>query len=139
MLRILTVRQPWASLIIEGHKPVENRPWRTSYRGDVAVLAGKTLDVSERANEACNRYMASSLTPSAARADANRLPMGGVIGLVELWGETREMDSWWFTGPAGLLLRNARSLDEVYPKAGSLCLATASEQEELNIRSRLRP
>jgi hypothetical protein len=28
--RALTVRQPWASLIIAGIKDVENRTWRTS-------------------------------------------------------------------------------------------------------------
>ncbi len=44
LVKALTVRQPWASLIIAGYKDVENRSWTTSYRGRLAVHAGRTLD-----------------------------------------------------------------------------------------------
>lgn len=33
MMRALTIRQPWASLIIEGGKDIENRPRATKVRG----------------------------------------------------------------------------------------------------------
>jgi len=41
---ILSVRQPWAYLIIAGLKPIENRTWRTSYRGELYIHAGKAPD-----------------------------------------------------------------------------------------------
>jgi hypothetical protein len=40
MMRALTIRQPWATCIAEGHKGVENRPHSTPYRGEVAIHAG---------------------------------------------------------------------------------------------------
>lgn len=44
MLRVLTVRPPWAWAIAWAGKDVENRIQPTSWRGDVVVLAGKTED-----------------------------------------------------------------------------------------------
>ena len=41
-IRGLTIYQPWASLIAEGIKVYETRPWRAPYRGLVAIHAGKT-------------------------------------------------------------------------------------------------
>jgi hypothetical protein len=38
-MKILTVRQPWASLIVAGLKDVENRPWNTKYRGRLGIHA----------------------------------------------------------------------------------------------------
>lgn len=32
MLRALTIYQPWADLIVAGHKDIENRTWRPSRR-----------------------------------------------------------------------------------------------------------
>lgn len=40
----LTVRQPYAGLIISGVKDVENRSWQVSYRGRLAVHAGMQRD-----------------------------------------------------------------------------------------------
>lgn len=41
-MKALTVKQPWAGLIIAGGKDIENRTWRTSYRGRVLIHAAKT-------------------------------------------------------------------------------------------------
>lgn len=44
IMRVLTVRQPWASLIASGRKTIEVRSRSTRYRGPVAILAGKGRD-----------------------------------------------------------------------------------------------
>lgn len=36
----LSVQQPWAWLIVAGYKTIENRTWRTNYRGRIAIHAG---------------------------------------------------------------------------------------------------
>jgi hypothetical protein len=36
-MKALSIRQPWASLIVAGYKDIENRSWRTSYRGSHRV------------------------------------------------------------------------------------------------------
>lgn len=41
-LKAITICQPYAHLIVTGTKPVENRTWRTHYRGSLAIHAGKS-------------------------------------------------------------------------------------------------
>jgi hypothetical protein len=41
----LSVRQPWADLIVGGRKTIELRPWPTEYRGLLWIHAGKTADL----------------------------------------------------------------------------------------------
>ena len=41
--RALTVKQPWASLLVAGIKTVENRTWTTKYRGPLAIHAALSI------------------------------------------------------------------------------------------------
>src|SRR3972149_11819690 len=43
-MKALSIIQPWAWLIVHGHKPVENRRWPTSFRGQFLIHAGKKFD-----------------------------------------------------------------------------------------------
>lgn len=38
---ILSIRQPWADLIVSGKKDIENRSWPTKFRGSFYIHAGK--------------------------------------------------------------------------------------------------
>lgn len=38
-MRALTVRQPWAFLIVEGEKKIEWRSWATKYRGQIVITS----------------------------------------------------------------------------------------------------
>lgn len=43
-MKVITVKQPFASLIAEGLKEYEFRTWKTKYRGDILIHAGKGID-----------------------------------------------------------------------------------------------
>lgn len=43
-MKVLTIKQPFATLIAEGYKRYEFRTWRTKVRGDVLIHAGKGVD-----------------------------------------------------------------------------------------------
>lgn len=43
-MKVLTIKQPFASLIIEGLKEYEFRTWKTKYRGEFLIHAGKGID-----------------------------------------------------------------------------------------------
>lgn len=43
-MKALTICQPYAELIACGEKRIENRRWGTSYRGPLAIHAGKSQD-----------------------------------------------------------------------------------------------
>ena len=45
-MKVLTIKQPWASLIIEGYKSYEFRSWKTNYRGKILIHAGLSLEKS---------------------------------------------------------------------------------------------
>lgn len=41
-MKVLSVCQPWATLIAKGYKPVETRTWKRDYRGPLAIHASKS-------------------------------------------------------------------------------------------------
>lgn len=38
-MKTLALRQPWATYVAEGTKPIEVRTWRTAYRGPLLIVA----------------------------------------------------------------------------------------------------
>lgn len=46
ILKVLSLIQPWATLIALGEKKIETRSWKTNYRGELYIHAGKKLDSS---------------------------------------------------------------------------------------------
>ena len=43
-MKALSVKQPWANMLITGVKTMEIRTWKVKYRGRVYIQAGKTID-----------------------------------------------------------------------------------------------
>lgn len=43
-MKAITIKQPWATLIAEGYKEYEFRTWKTKYRGEILIHAGKGVD-----------------------------------------------------------------------------------------------
>lgn len=43
-MKVLTVKEPWASLIIDGYKKYEFRSWKTKYRGKLLIHAGMSIE-----------------------------------------------------------------------------------------------
>jgi hypothetical protein len=42
-MKTLTIKNPWALLIAAGIKDIENRTWRTKFRGRIYIHAGQSL------------------------------------------------------------------------------------------------
>jgi len=40
-MKALTIKQPWAQLIVDGIKDIENRTWKTNFRGRVYIHASQ--------------------------------------------------------------------------------------------------
>ncbi len=41
-MRALSLRQPWAEMVMLGWKTIETRKWRTKYRGELLIVASKS-------------------------------------------------------------------------------------------------
>lgn len=106
-MRALSIRQPWAWLILHAGKDIENRDWHTPYRGLILIHAGKgmTRDEYEGADD-----LLGTIRPDIALPPFKALERGGVVGEVEIAGCVRHSDSPWFFGEYGFVLRNARPL-----------------------------
>lgn len=46
-MKVLTLKQPWATLVAEGIKKYEFRSWKTNYRGKILIHAGASVDKKE--------------------------------------------------------------------------------------------
>ncbi len=105
-MKALTVRQPWASLIMAGIKDVENRTWPTSYRGPLVIHAGLGLDHD-------------AFTVHGRLLD--ELPRGVVLGTVELVGCVRGHPSPWAEADCwNWLVADPRPLAAPVPAKGKL-------------------
>ena len=69
-MKILTIKQPCATLIMQGDKRFEFRSWQTKYRGELLIHAGKGID-----KEAMKRL---------AKYLPEELPYGKILGKVKL-------------------------------------------------------
>jgi hypothetical protein len=106
MTKAISIRQPWAWLIINAGKDIENRDWCTGLRGRVLVHAAKGMIHDEYDDAAC----------TAARAGVKNIPpfidleLGGFIGSVEIVDCVKASDSRWFFGKYGFVLRNPQPM-----------------------------
>jgi len=120
-MKALSIRQPWAWLIIrpdlthagerarelaEGRiKTIENRTWRTRERGTVLVHASQGMTSAEYfgTTEFCYR-LGVELPPF------NDLQRGGIVGQVDIVDCVEHSDSPWYMGAVGFVLANAKPL-----------------------------
>lgn len=115
-MRVISVRQPWAWLIVQDHKPVENRTWATTRRGPTLIHAAKGMTHREY-DSACATALAAD--PSIQVPRFEELARGGLIGAAQITDCVSECDSSWFVGPYGFMLCGAEPLPFV-PMAGRL-------------------
>lgn len=134
-MRILTVRPPWSAAIIHSGKDVENRPRNIAgtYRGPVAIHAGKSFDADAR-------FPDKTPLPADVYGTVGGPVRGAIVGVVDLVdvhlcsGEC----SPWAQGPMDLghgirdiwhlVLENPRSLTDPIPYVGALGLRRLDDE-----------
>ena len=129
-LKALSIRQPWCRNILFDGKDVENRKWKTNFRGSVLIHAAKTFDGS--ADEK-RHFMA------AADHGNEGCDLGGILGIMEIVDCVDRMESPWFHGPYGFVIKKAKPLPFI-PCNGALSFfspkLTETQQSELNMALR---
>ncbi len=101
IVKALSIRQPWAWLIANGCKDIENRTWRTKFRGEFFVHAGKKFD-SEGYD-----WVTSEM--NIALPGKEEFERGGIVGRAEIVDCVSQFESPWFSGPFGFVVRNAET------------------------------
>lgn len=116
----LTVRQPWAWMIIHAGKDIENRTWATRYRGPLLIHAGKG-----KPTRAEIEWVDQYARDRGVSIPWSQLEYGAVIGQVNLIGCTESHESTWWMGPVGWILADPRPLPP-RPAKGQLGLFDVS-------------
>ena len=78
-MKTISVKQPWAYLICSGIKDIENRKWKTNYRGK--VLIHSPIDVDKYGLELVSNNV--------------KLYKSAIIGSVEIIDCVKEHKSLW--------------------------------------------
>lgn len=129
-MKAISIRQPWAWLIVRpditnpearavlydnGHmKDIENRDWKTNFRGPVLIHASKGMTRDEYG--ACFRHcemLGVKLPPM------DELQRGGIVGMATITDCVDDSESDWFFGDYGFVLADAKPLPFV-PFSGAL-------------------
>lgn len=103
-MKALSIQQPWAWLIVNGYKDVENRDWPTRMRGTILVHTGQKFDKD-------GWEWVMHAFPDIPLPLPGELPRGGIVGQVNITGCVEDMDSPWFFGTYGFRLADAKACD----------------------------
>ena len=87
--RLLTVKQPWAQPIVDGHKTVENRSggFGRNYRGPLWIHAGAVWSTRGAQSQlVVDTYRSASINGRlfGDRVDRSHFPTGVVLGVVDV-------------------------------------------------------
>jgi hypothetical protein len=88
---------------VNGHKPVENRTWPTSHRGDTLIHAGLEFDVE-------GLQWVQQNFPELRAQLPEQFELGGIVGRAQLVQCTKEHPSRWFFGPYGFVMFDPRPM-----------------------------
>lgn len=121
-MKAISVKQPWASLIIEGIKDIENRNWQAYYRGRLYIHTGKGFDLQ-------GAELVSKLYPEYKKiVERSKRLRGGIIGHVHLLDCVTSHNSSWFHGEYGFVFVSPKKIP-FHSMKGQLGLFDFSFQE----------
>ncbi len=104
-MKALSIRQPWAWLIVNGHKDIENRSWTTRFRGEILVHASKGMTQDE--------YLEADIIAAENGVTIppfKELERGGIVGKVTITDCVSKSDSPWYMGQYGFVLKGGEPL-----------------------------
>jgi hypothetical protein len=126
-MKALSIKQPWAWLIVNGYKDIENRGWYLSQKGiwpehlpkRIYVHAGKTTD-DDAMLALSNEGFPWMTDDQYIAVIGATLVLGCIVGEVDITGCVEKSDSPWFVGPYGFTLANPVDYDKPIPYRGQL-------------------
>ena len=131
-MKALSLKQPWATLIVTGIKPIENRKSSTSYRGLLLIHASKNWD-KEGAQWICENF------PSLkGLINWSNHVKGKIIGQVEMVDCVQKHSSRWFFGPYGFIFEDPHEFwpEQAIPYKGQLWIFEVSDLIKIPKRRR---
>lgn len=115
-MKAISIRQPWATLIVLFGKDIENRCWATRFRGPVLIHAAKGMtydeweDAIDFARPMLRQLPEDQITLAEQALRRIALPRGGIIGSAVITDCVTQHASPWFMGEHGFVLAEVKPL-----------------------------
>ena len=117
-LKCLSLRQPYADLVVTGRKTIETRRWNTNFRGKFLVHASKAIDTESAAllNIDCSKAIKGAAIGSAFLYDVKKY-----ANKEDFLADKEKHFGFMFCEPRyGFLLKGAKRLNKSVPMIGRL-------------------
>lgn len=109
MVPCISILQPYAWLVVNGYKDIENRGWPTKFRGRILIHAGKKY--SRRDHDEFAEDLAEDWPHRAAITlpPFEEMLLGGIVGSATIIDCVQEHSSpWKILGTWGFVLKDQR-------------------------------
>ena len=80
-MKVLSVKQPFASLIASSEKQIETRSWQTKYRGPIAIHASGRFDADSKEH----MYYLQTCFDCLKDVKGYNLPLGCIVATANLY------------------------------------------------------
>jgi hypothetical protein len=138
MMKVLSIRQPWAFAILHLGKDVENGDWATRFRGRIAIHASQGMTGFEYKGF-CEYVGLFVPEMKEVIVPASELPRGAIVGTVEIVDCKNIYRSRWFQGNYGFVLRNPVALSKPIACKGALGFWDLPKEIEKQLNEQLLP
>lgn len=151
-MKAISLHQPWAQAVVFDEKSIETRSWSTSYRGPLAIHATKRQPSAAEIAELGLGLVAWNGSPETTAARRRSLPLGAIVGVVDLYDvcpveEVRDLVTlaelrWgdYSDGRYAWMLYNARILPRPIPLKGQRrCWGVREDVERLILEEAVEP
>ena len=120
-VKALSIQQPWAYLIVTGHKRIENRSWPTRHRGSLVIHAGLNRASYRQAVEKYGLAALDQKWGLPRLGDEHFGVLCGLVTVVDCVPLEEALGQPYASGPWCWLLENARQFTPI-PLKGRLGL-----------------
>lgn len=134
-MKTLSIKQPWAYLIVSGAKDLENRTWQTKHRGPLAIHASGNFawDFFEFAAEDARldpfvEKVKEHFGIVGKKITKNSQEIGAIVGTVTLadvidteFDESVDDNPWWSGDDYAFILSDPKAITPI-PAKGKLFL-----------------
>jgi hypothetical protein len=122
-MKALSVRAPWWLAILHYGKDIENRDWKTNFRGTIYLHASSWFHPREILQdiEEIGRICKAAGRPFGGMlVDYFKTGCGCIVGTVDIVDCVDHSDSLWFFGRYGFVLANPVAFERPVPFRGAL-------------------
>lgn len=109
-MKVLSIKQPWASLIAHGIKDIENRTWKTKFRGRILIhVSAPTKFKVDFTDD-----QAKLAIPVIKMAIEGTMPFGAIIGEVDIVDCVINHPSFWADKSNNYTIHNPKGVPAFY-------------------------